>query len=487
MSRKDLIPSEWELIMGLEVHCQLATAQKLFCDCSTQETLQPNSNICPICMGYPGILPKLNPKAVAFATKAALAVGCRVNETSEFSRKHYFYPDLPKGYQITQFRFPLAEHGKIGIGSPTKDGSQKYTFDRHVIIRRVHMEEDAGKNVHLGNNSYVNFNRAGVPLIEIVSEPFDGVPYHAAQYLRHLHWILLSTGITKGSLEEGNLRCDVNVSVRPKGSSELRTRVEVKNLNSYRFIERAIVAEVKRQVDLYKKGQTVAQETRLYDQKTGETRLMRSKEEAMDYRYFPEPDLPLLKLRPEWIKQHHFVSNVLQEKSQIMFESSSDEKQANTLMANGHLRALYWDSVKAGADPKVIKDWVLTTVIEHVTGGKVPVTGQQLCELIALVSSNTINQLSAKEVFKNIAFTPTSPRAYVKEKGLEMTSQTDDIRPKVQAMLKDHPQEWKRFCEGDDKLLKFFMGQVMRVTQGKINPKVATEIIHSLKNDLKGV
>jgi aspartyl-tRNA(Asn)/glutamyl-tRNA(Gln) amidotransferase subunit B len=476
MSKKGFDIGNWEVVMGLEVHCQLSTKYKLFCDCLNEESTEPNKNICPICMGYPGVLPKLNPEAVAFAVKAATAVNCTINETSEFSRKHYFYPDLPKGYQITQFEFPIAEHGKVGIGAPMPDG-----FSKQIPIARIHMEEDAGKNVHLETASYVNFNRASVPLIEIVTAPFVGEPQDASQYVRHLHWILLSSGITLGSLEEGHLRCDVNVSVRPKGEKDLRTRVEVKNLNSFRYIERAVIAEAKRQIALYDKGKKPILETRLYNQKTSDTQSMRSKEEAMDYRYFPEPDLPLLKLDPAWIQKHSFQSTVLKEKSDLMLQSHADEKQANTFMANPVLKQLFYDTVELGGSPKSVKDWVLTTVLEHTKDEKMPVSPKQLLEFITLVDQQTINQLVAKDIFKQIAFTDASPQAWVKEKGLEMTSSEDDIMPQVKEMLKSHPEEWQRFCSGDDKLLKFFMGQVMRITKGKINPKVAAEIIQSIR------
>ena len=476
--KKELVLGKWEIVMGLEVHCQLSTQRKLFCDCLNEECLQPNKNICPVCMGYPGVLPKLNSEAVAFAVRAASALKCTIQENSEFSRKHYFYPDLPKGYQITQFQFPLAQHGFVGIGSPTPNG-----FSHQVTIRRVHMEEDAGKNVHLDNASYINFNRAGVPLIEIVTEPFQGEPADASQYVRHLHWILMSAGVTRGSLEEGHLRCDVNVSVRPKGSQELRTRVEVKNLNSFRFIEKAIVAEVTRQIALYEKGQSPDLETRLFNQKTSGTQLMRSKEEAMDYRYFPEPDLPPLKLYPDWIKQHCFESSVLQEKCSIMLECGADEKQANTLMASPSLRGLYHESLKLGADPKVVKDWILTTVIEYMKGDQPPVSASQLVELIQLVADKKINQLSAKNILEQISYTRVSPKKFVQEKSLEMTSSEEDILPKVRAMVKDHPEEWKRYCAGEEKLLKFFMGQVMRLAQGKINPNVASDLIQTIRKE----
>lgn len=473
------INSNWEIVMGLEVHCQLSTRRKLFCDCLNEECLQPNKNVCPVCMGYPGVLPKLNPEAVAFAVRGASAIHCTIRERSEFSRKHYFYPDLPKGYQITQFQFPIAEHGSVGIGVPTPRG-----FSGHVPVRRVHMEEDAGKNVHLDNASYINFNRAGVPLIEIVSEPFSGEPSDASQYARHLYWILLSAGVTRGSLEEGHLRCDVNVSVRPQGSQELRTRVEVKNLNSFRFIEKAVVSEVKRQIVLYESGQSPKQETRLFNPKTSETQLMRSKEEAMDYRYFPDPDLPPLQLQSAWIKQHVFESSVLQEKCHIMLQSGADEKQANTFMASAPLRQLYHESVKLGAEPKGAKDWILTTVIEHMKDDPTPVNASQLVELIQLVADKKINQLAAKDVLGKIAYTQLSPKKFVQEKGLEMTSSYDDILPKVREMLASHPEEWKRYCAGDEKLLKFFMGQVMRLTQGKINPNVASDLIQKIRGSV---
>jgi aspartyl-tRNA(Asn)/glutamyl-tRNA(Gln) amidotransferase subunit B len=469
---------DYEVVIGLEVHAQLKTRSKIFCSCSTEFGAGPNENTCPVCTGMPGMLPVVNGRAVEYAAKMALAVDCTVNRRSLFARKNYFYPDLPMGYQISQFELPVAEHGHIVIR--TDKG------EKRIGITRIHMENDAGKNIHSStdNLSYVDLNRAGVPLIEIVSEPDMRSAEEAVAYLKSLRAILVYLGICDGNLEEGSFRCDANVSIRPFGQEEFGTRAELKNMNSFRNIQRAIEYEVQRQIDLVEDGEQVVQETRLFDAAKGVTRPMRGKEEAHDYRYFPDPDLLPLVIEEAWLEQWRGELPELPEARCRRFQEALGLPlyDAEVLTAEKDVADYFEEAVQAGGEPKKISNWVMGEVLRELndrgaTLAACKVRPFELAKLVRLVDEGVISGSIAKNVFKELFETGGDPEAHVKAKGLVQISDTSAIETLVDEVIAENPAEVERFRGGDKKLTGFFVGQVMKKSKGKANPGLVNQLL----------
>jgi aspartyl-tRNA(Asn)/glutamyl-tRNA(Gln) amidotransferase subunit B len=478
------VSPRWETVIGLECHAQLQTRTKLFCGCRVGFGDPPNTNVCPVCLGLPGALPVLNGRAVGLAARMGLAVGCRVNEQSIFARKNYFYPDLPKGYQISQFDRPLAVGGFVDIVVETGGGARK-----RIGIERIHMEEDAGKLLHegfpdAGSKSGVDFNRSGVPLIEIVSEPELSSPDEAVQYAQALREILQYTGVSDADMEKGNLRCDGNVSVRRTGASELGTKVEIKNLNSFRFLGRALAHEVDRQVALLESGDRVVQETRLYDADADRTVSMRSKEEAHDYRYFPDPDLPRLRLAAVAIAEIRASLPELPATKRARFASELGlpAYDAEVLTGSRELADYFEAAAGASGNPKAASNWVMSEVLRKVkesgdSVGSLRVGGADLGELIRLVDEGTISGKVAKEVFEKMAASGDKARSIVEREGLIQISDPNAVVELVRQVLASSPAQVEQYRSGEEKVLGFLVGQVMKASRGQANPKLAKETL----------
>ncbi|MFI5294481.1 MAG: Asp-tRNA(Asn)/Glu-tRNA(Gln) amidotransferase subunit GatB [Thermodesulfovibrionales bacterium] len=469
---------KYEAVIGLEVHAQMLTETKVFCGCSTKFGSGPNTQTCEICIGMPGVLPVLNKKALEFAIRTGLATNCTISSYSRFARKNYFYPDLPKGYQISQYEHPICELGFIDV---VVDGET-----RRIGITRIHMEEDAGKNIHEGggNYSFVDLNRAGVPLMEIVSEPDIRSPKEASEYMKKLRAILRYLGVCDGNMEEGSLRCDANVSVRPVGQKEFGTRAEVKNINSFRFVEKAVEYEIKRQIKVVEEGGKIVQETRLWDSARGITESMRSKEEAHDYRYFPEPDLVPIIAERKWIDEIRAGLPELPDarKGRFVSEYGIPEYDADLLTAEKTVAAWFEDAVKAGGQAKAVSNWMMGDLMrllneENTSLEECPMKPAQLAEMLKLVDKGTISGKIAKTVFEEMYRTGKDAGEIVKEKGLVQISDESEIEKAVDEVIAGHPQEAGRFRSGDEKLLGFFVGQVMKTTKGKANPKMLNELL----------
>ncbi len=473
---------EYEAVIGLEVHVQLTTHTKMFCNCSTKFGNPPNTQVCPVCMGLPGVLPVINKRAVEYALKLALALGCKINLRSVMARKHYFYPDLPKGYQISQYELPIAEEGAVEIEI---NGEKK-----KINLVRIHMEEDAGKLVHDEKQpySYVDFNRAGVPLLEIVSKPEIHSPEEAVAYLKTLRRIVRYLGICDGNMEEGSLRCDANVSVRPRGSKEFGTKVELKNMNSFKHVEKALSYEIKRQIGLLLEGKEVVQETRLYDESTQTTHPMRGKEEAHDYCYFPDPDLIEVNLKEEWISK---IKNELpelpsQKKERFLSTYGLSEKEVDILIEEKDFAEFFEEVLKHYDNPKGVANFMLTEVLRYLNkDGKniseTSLTPEYLAELLKLVDKGVISITIAKQqVFPEVYEKGVSPSKVVEEKGLVQESSEDKLRGICEEVLKENPAEVEKYKKGKKGLLGFFVGQVMKKTRGKANPKVVNKILTEL-------
>ncbi len=470
--------ARYETVIGVEVHAQLKTDSKIFCGCSTRFGEDPNENVCPVCSGMPGVLPVLNAKAVEYAAKMGLATDCAVNPVSVFARKNYFYPDLPKGYQISQYEQPLCEHGHIDV---VVDGRTK-----RIGITRIHMEEDAGKNIHSAAEgaSFVDLNRACVPLIEIVSEPDMRGPEEVVAYLKALRAILVYLDICDGNMEEGSFRCDANVSLRPIGQEAFGTRAELKNLNSFRHVQKAIEYEVDRQADLLDDGQPVIQETRLYDAAKNVTASMRGKEEAHDYRYFPDPDLVPLRIAPGRLDAWRAELPELPVARRDRFQSAYglSEYDADVLTAERDLADYFEAAVAAGAEAKKAANWIQSELLRelHQAGlaaGKAALTAEKLAALIKLIDDGAISGKIAKQIFPDLFAQGLDPAAYVQEKGLSQISDSSALESAVDAVLAANPAEVEAYRGGKTKLMGFFVGQIMKATKGQANPGLVNELL----------
>jgi len=474
----------YEAVIGLECHAQLLTNSKLFCSCSTKFGDAPNFNTCPVCLGLPGALPVLNRIAVGMAVKAALGLNCRLNVESQWARKNYFYPDLPKGYQISQYDRPLAQHGFIEIfvnGTPKRIG-----------VQRIHMEEDAGKSLHegfqdSGRNTYLDFNRSGVPLIEIVSEPDIRASAEAHDYLARLKQILEFLEVCDGNMEEGSLRCDANVSVRRVGEQKLGTRTELKNINSFRFVQKAIDYEVRRQIEVLERGGRVIQETRLWNSSEERTVSMRSKEEAHDYRYFPDPDLPLLTVDAEWIQTMRRSMPELPEARRHRFikEYALSEYDAGVLTSTRSLADFFEQTAQLSGHAKTGANWIMGDLLRFYKDSntdlkdlsKSPVSPKMLAEMIALVEKGTISGKIAKTVMEEMYKTGKEPQKIIEEQGLVQISDTGEIEKIVDKVIEDHPQSVEQYRAGKTGTLGFFVGQVMKSTGGRANPQTVNDLL----------
>ena len=466
----------WETVIGLETHVQLRTVSKLFCGCSAAFGAPPNTNVCPVCLGLPGALPVPNEQALKLAVRAALALGCTVHPRSFFARKNYFYPDLPKGYQISQFEQPLANGGALEF--LTSDGGPE-----RVTIQRLHVEEDAGKSVHdrVPKATAVDLNRTGVPLAEIVTGPDLRSPGDARDYLRTLKQVLEYVGVSDCDMEKGSLRVDANVSVRRPGDTQLGTKCEVKNINSFANVEKALVAERDRQIAVLEGGGTVAQQTMLYDAKTNAIRPQRSKEESHDYRYFPDPDLPPLVLTPEWIAEQQLLLPELPPMRRRRFGEryTLTEQDAAVLTSERAVADYYEAVVQAGAEPKAAANWVMGEGLADwkAHGEQLRVPPGALSQLIALVRGGTLSLQAAKRVFTEVAERGGEPRTVAEALGLIQVADAGVVTAWVAEVLGAHEAEVGRYRGGETKLLQFFVGQVMRVSKGKADPKLAQRVL----------
>ncbi|MDR2104421.1 MAG: Asp-tRNA(Asn)/Glu-tRNA(Gln) amidotransferase subunit GatB [Deferribacteraceae bacterium] len=477
--------NSYEAVIGLEVHVQLNTAAKIFCSCSAEFGAEANSHVCPVCMGFPGTLPVLNGAAVDKAVQVGLALGCEIQKFSIFDRKSYFYPDLPKAYQITQMFYPICLGGSLNID--TKSGS------RRINLTRIHMEEDAGKLIHGEGESaaysYVDFNRASVPLVEIVSEPDIRSAEEARLYLQKLRTILRYINVSDCNMEEGSLRCDANISIRPVGEAELGTKVEIKNMNSFRNVQHAIEYEIARQTEILSEGGHIRQQTRLWDNDRGITLAMRSKENAHDYRYFPDPDLFPLKLTDEKIERLKKTIPELPDsrKARFMQEYSLSAQDADLLVSEKDYADFYEDALKIYSSPKNIANWIMSELLRVVNQKGLSifnagVAPADIAQLVKLIESGAISGKQGKEVFAEAVETGKTPEAIVSEKGLSQLSDKGELYGIVQKVVKANPSEAERFKSGEEKLLGFFVGLVIKESRGKANPKLVNEI---LKETLK--
>ena len=472
---------KYEVVIGLEVHVQLKTQSKIFCACSTEFGKPPNANTCPICLGMPGVLPVLNKKVVEYAIKACLATHCEVQPLSRFARKNYFYPDLPKGYQITQFELPIGLNGYINIqtnGTPKKIG-----------LTRIHLEEDAGKSIHgenLGSpgRSYVDYNRTGVPLIEIVSEPDLRSPAEAREYLVQLKAILDYAEVSDVNMEEGSLRCDANVSLRPVGQKEFGTRTELKNINSFKFVQKALEYEIERQTKVLDQGDAIVQETRLYDSTKGITFPMRSKEEAHDYRYFPEPDLVPTVCDEAWIDaiQQSLPEMPEQKRDRFVREYEIPEYDAGVLTTSKALADYFETCVKRFDKPKIISNWIMGDLLRELKNDDkeiedCPVTPERLTDLLKLIDDGTISGKMAKTVFEEIYQSGKPAAEIVKEKGLTQITDESALLKMVEDVIAANPGQAADFKNGKDKLMGFFVGQVMQASKGQANPALVNKLL----------
>ena len=475
--------TEYETVIGLEVHAELKTESKIFCTCTTEFGGEPNTHVCPVCLGLPGVLPVLNKKVVEFAVKAGLALECEIAPFSKFDRKNYYYPDLPKNFQTSQYDLPIAEHGKLEI---EVEGSS-----REIGITRIHMEEDAGKLVHqggatIGESTYslVDLNRTGVPLIEIVSEPEMHSPEEARAYLEKLKAILEYTEVSDCKMQEGSLRCDANVSIRPKGTTKLGTKAEIKNMNSFKAVQKALEYEVERQIDVLEEGGRIVQETRTWDEAKGVTVSMRSKEEANDYRYFPEPDLVPMVVEEEWINNiKQSLPELPDARRKRLVENYGLPDYDARVITNSKSLAEYFDACLGYYEnPKMISNWLMGELLRLLNANNIeveqsPVKPQNLSELLKLIDKGTISGKIAKDVFEQMFKTEKSAEAIVKEKGLEQISDAGELENLVERIIQDNPQSVEDYRNGKEKAVGFLVGQIMKATKGKANPQMVNKLL----------
>lgn len=483
----------WEAVIGMEVHAQLATETKIFCACPVETGGEPNANTCPVCLGLPGALPVLNARVVELGTRAALALGLTVQPTSVFSRKNYFYPDLPKGYQISQYDKPFSANGKLTIMTSERDehGRPHDWQPMTINIERMHLEEDAGKNVHDGlpdvdRYSYVDLNRAGTPLGEIVTSPDFRSSWQAYDYVNHIRRALAWVGASDADMEKGNLRCEANVSVRKVGETGYNTKVELKNLNSVRFMQKAIEFEIDRQITAHEAGETVNQETRLWDEKKNETRVMRSKEDAHDYRYFPEPDLQPLRVTEAYVDKIRGEMPEMPDalRDRLIAEFGLSFADAAQIAVDRSLAEFFEKTAAKSCNAKLAANWILGDFTRELnTAGKSaktsPVTSEALAELIGAVESGSINNNQAKEVLTEMFAGGGTPAEIIAAKGFAQVSDSAEIEKIIDEIIAANQVNVDAYRAGNDKLFGFFVGQVMRASQGKANPKVVNDVLRA--------
>ncbi|MEP0872130.1 Asp-tRNA(Asn)/Glu-tRNA(Gln) amidotransferase subunit GatB [Trichocoleus desertorum AS-A10] len=482
------VKTQYEAIIGLETHCQLKTDTKIFCNCSTEFGGDPNSQICPICMGMPGVLPVLNQKVLEYAVKTGTALNCQIAPFSKFDRKQYFYPDLPKNYQISQFDLPIAEHGWLEIELVDSDGNPAR---KRIGITRLHMEEDAGKLVHGGSDrlagssfSLVDYNRTGVPLLEIVSEPDLRTGQEAAEYAQELRRIIRYLGVGDGNMQEGSLRCDVNVSIRPVGQEAFGTKVEIKNMNSFSAIQKAIEYEIERQTQALATGERIVQETRLWEEGSQRTISMRVKEGSSDYRYFPEPDLTGIQVTTEQLEQWRSELPELpaQKRHRYETELGLSAYDARVLTDDRSVAEYFETAIAAQASPKPTANWIMGDIAAYLNANKLSITEigfkpEALAELVKLIENNTISNNAGKEILPDLLANGGSPAKIVEERGLAQLSDPDAIAAIIDEVIASNPKELEQYRGGKTKLLGFFVGQVLKKTSGRANPKLTNQLL----------